>query len=95
MKGEKYKIIGISKSHGQEKLKCQGSGNNTFFVAIEYTNKDKKVQVNNTEKKSTIEFSYNDLVALMEITSDIMCKGDYVAMSEKYVAGNAKSKKTK
>jgi hypothetical protein len=70
---KEYKLVGINKSHGREKLLCKNADNTEVLIPIEYTNMAQKENYINHEEMNC-DFRYDDLIMLLDIIKNINVK---------------------
>ena len=71
--GKEYRLVGINKSQGKEKLRCQDEDSSEFLVPSEYTNFSNGTFRDYHPAVNVGDFCYDDLVVLSGIIRDIMC----------------------
>jgi hypothetical protein len=73
-------------SMGREIYICEDADGNGLSVPIEHTSISGGADGEQHQLESGCDFGYAELLELLHITNDIMCQGNYVATSSKYVA---------
>jgi hypothetical protein len=71
--GKAYRLVGINKSHGKEKLLCQDVDNKEFLIPIQYTNMAQKAK-STAQVEMSCDFTYDDLIMLLDIIGNIVVK---------------------